>query len=168
MQLLSDPCLLKLQNTFTSKPKDLGTWNFERMFTCHDVSTCPVSDVRYKLSGVKFKTKIYITTIIIVFFFVFFMNRGLTEENNQLDIISPIGFSNPQWGLVICFWLCVTRIIHPQSPIGYNMSNFRLVICFLTLRYQTRLSPIGYNMTNWGYIKKSPIEFNMPNWGYFL
>ena len=69
-------------------------------------------------------------------------NRGLTEENNQLGIISlignfksPIGISNPQliifnpvgdWWFVL--WLCVTRLIHPQSPIGYIIPNHRFVI----------------------------------------
>ena len=68
--------------------------------------------------------------------------RGLTEENTQMGIISPIGYF--------------------KSLIGNILSNWRLVICSLTLRYQTQnMSPIPnwikYN--NWGY--------EIPNWRYY-
>ena len=53
--------------------------------------------------------------------------RGLTEENTQLSIISPIGYF--------------------KSLIGDIFSNWGLVICSLTLRYQTNISPIP----NWVY-----------------
>ena len=48
--------------------------------------------------------------------------RGLTEENTQLGIISPIGYF--------------------KSPIGDVFSNWGLVICSLTLRYHNHISPI--------------------------
>ena len=53
--------------------------------------------------------------------------RGLTEENTQLGIISPIGYF--------------------KSPIGDILSDWGLVICSLTLRCQTHISPIP----NWIY-----------------
>ena len=58
------------------------------------------------------------------------VNRGLTEENTQLGIISPIGYF--------------------KHPIGDILSNWELVICSLTLRYQTNISPIP----NWIYYPK--------------
>ena len=50
-------------------------------------------------------------------------SRGLTEENNQLGMISPI--------------------VYFKSPIGDILSNWGLVICFLTLRYQTHISQLS-------------------------
>ena len=53
---------------------------------------------------------------------IFIINRGLTEENTKLGIISPIDYF--------------------KAPIEDILSSWGLVICSLTLRYQTLLSPI--------------------------
>ena len=58
----SDPFPPNLQNIRTPKPEELGSWNFERMFTPHHLwivcqvsgVTCQVSHVRCHMSGVKF------------------------------------------------------------------------------------------------------------------
>ena len=72
--------------------------------------------------------------------------RGLTEENTQLRIISPIGYFKfrlvifypiGDWGFVL--WSCFTRLRNPQSPAGYIIPTIYLI------------SLIGYNMTNLRY-----------------
>ena len=66
-------------------------------------------------------------------------NRGLTEENTQLGIISPI--------------------VYFKSLIGEIFSNWGLRICSLTLLYQTQISqcPIGYIIPSWVFV--------IPNFG---
>ena len=54
--------------------------------------------------------------------------KGLTEENTQLGIISPIGYF--------------------KSPIGDILSNGGLVFCSLTLRYQL-IREIKIENPNW-------------------
>ena len=53
-QSVSHPFPPNLQDTFTSKPYELGTWNFERMFTSLNVSdvTCHLSCVTCQMSHV--------------------------------------------------------------------------------------------------------------------
>ena len=83
-------------------------------------------------------------------------NRGLTKENTQLEIISPI------WYL--------------KYPIGNILSNWELVICSMSLRQPAKyipnprldmLSQILYIFSPIGDMR-SPIGDNIPNWGYFL
>ena len=52
IQSVSDPFPPNLQDTFNTKPYELGTWHFERMFTSLQVShiTCHVSHVRCHMS----------------------------------------------------------------------------------------------------------------------
>ena len=66
-------------------------------------------------------------------------NRGLTEENTQLGIISPIGYFKSSigcilanWGLVICSLTPRSRLIYPQYLIGYIIPNW------------------GFEISNWG------------------
>ena len=63
--------------------------------------------------------------------------RGLTEENTQLGIISPIGYFKYPIGYL-------------KSPIGDILNNRGLVNCSLTLHYSTHISPIP----NWIYYPK--------------
>ena len=77
------------------------------------------------------------------------LNRGLTEENTQLGIISPI------------------RIF--KYPIGDILSNWGLVICSLNLSYQTHISPFP----NWVYClqlgiwdHQLGIIYPIRDWGY--
>ena len=53
-QSVSHPLWKYLQNTVSSKPWELGSWNFERMFTPQHVSqvTCPMSHITCHMSHV--------------------------------------------------------------------------------------------------------------------
>ena len=66
------------------------------------------------------------------------ISRGLTEENTQLDIISPIWYF--------------------QSQTGDILDDGGLVICSLTLLFRTHESKIP----NWLYFPQW--EFEIPNW----
>ena len=63
-----DPFVQNLQGAVDSKLLDLGSWNFERMFTPNHVSrvTCYVSSVTCQVSGVKCHN---------IFFLFFFFHK---------------------------------------------------------------------------------------------
>ena len=50
---VTDPLWKYLHSTVYPKPKELGSWNFERMFTPKTCVTCHVSHVRCQVSGVR-------------------------------------------------------------------------------------------------------------------
>ena len=75
------------------------------------------------------------------------INRGLTEENTYLGIISPIGISHPELAIfyTIGYWGFFSLT---QLYLALEIPNPQFGILYPTGEL---ISPIGDNITDWGY-----------------
>ena len=101
----SNPFPPDLQITFPANPKELGSWNFDRMFTLYQVShvRCQVSRVRCQLSYVRCRMSCHI-------FFLFFF--GQSGGGSVINGAYPVYFQY-KWPYRSClFHLIPARCDH--------------------------------------------------------